>query len=363
LRTNFRPAGRSSAEPLVGQDDQGRRLALVRSEDSPLLNDSVPGCRGLEANEPSTTCAASRTRTCNTPILGYIVSHTARGGTMAGELCHLCNQPCPDHSKPCPSCGAICCSKCGTRNSSEYRFCMSCGNLMSNLVTCAYCETRIPEHAEYCPACGKSRSTLQRAADRSRTAGLACEPPPTTKTGTAREQQRNPLDMAADRDRAQTQREILRRSRSSSGAEARTPLSGRSSGSSSGLLTMEIHARELGMATGRSILANMLGERALIKCQFVAVAVINGQNRETFHAEFLKYAGSASIENLSGIDREAAQDALELIHQQAISKGWAPVTKGSHWYSYRYEATATGLLMAASPQDIDRIYRERGKSS
>lgn len=85
-------------------------------------------------------------------------------------------------------------------------------------------------------------------------------------------------------------------------------------------------------------MANLLGQPALLRCKLVAVAFIGGRSRELYDAEFLRYAGQAdSIEALGGIDRENAQQALEAVHKLAVKDGWEPVTKGTHWYSYRYE--------------------------
>jgi hypothetical protein len=208
------------------------------------------------------------------------------------------------NTKPCPKCGATRCRSCGRRTVKEDKFCMYCGSSKG----CPKCGTEIPDEANYCPACGSAKQELKPAPGSTAPRHVQTVPrqePTVSREDAARFMRgRATRPLAAHRERLQ----------------------------------LEVHAREAGMAGGRSIVANLLGQPALLKCKFTAIAFIGGRSREIYEAEFLRYAGqAASIETLGGIDRQNAQDALEEIHRLALRDGWIPVAKGTHWYSYRYE--------------------------
>lgn len=221
------------------------------------------------------------------------------GYFYSGEVCTVCHKPSPSDSKSCLNCGAIKCRKCDKHTPADHNFCMSCGYPTG----CQNCGRELPAEAQFCPVCGTSRQAIK-----TRSVGKV---DPFVAGSTAHTVSREDAARASMPATPKERQEL------------------------------EIHAREIGMATGRSILANLLGEPALLKCQFVAVGIINGRPRELYDVEFVRYAGRAdSIENLGAMDRENAQEALASIHELAVRNGWKPITKGAHWYSYRYEKWA-----------------------
>ena len=229
------------------------------------------------------------------------------------EPCAMCGERWPVEQETCPGCGAIRCRQCKTHNSADYKFCMSCGRALG----CGSCGAKLPAQAKFCPACGTAReptiSPLQtprnKVDSRSRPRGEY----------SALDDPRNKMRVSAvskeDTDKTDPSQSAVSHTRKR--------------------LQLEIHAREHGVAGGRSIFANLLGQPSLIKCEFVA---IGSGSQELYSVEFLRNAGQVlPIEMLTGIDRQEAQKALEVLHKHIIDNGWTPATKGAHWYSYRYE--------------------------
>jgi hypothetical protein len=232
---------------------------------------------------------------------------------IASEIpCDNCNNP-PGVSddSPCMNCGAVLCRACERRTVKDGKFCMHCGHPIG----CVNCGADFPLKAKYCPECGTPKQKLTPAAEEAKRNQVVYR---FTQVG--------------------GKPSIFVKEETASPKPAGEATASTTWSPPKKRLQLEVHAREIGMAGGRSIVANLLGEPALLRCKLVAIAFIDGRSREIYEAEFLRYAGRAdSIETLGGMDRESAQEALEALHKLAIRDGWEPVSKGTHWYSYRYE--------------------------
>ena len=99
--------------------------------------------------------------------------------------------------------------------------------------------------------------------------------------------------------------------------------------------TVEIEAREAGIYVKTSLVRNLMGAPLTHKCQFVARHVTPmGEDIATV-GEFPKVA-NVPIEQVSGVDRQFAQEELDRINNNLIKAGWDPIERGRFWYSYRY---------------------------
>lgn len=99
--------------------------------------------------------------------------------------------------------------------------------------------------------------------------------------------------------------------------------------------TVEIEAREAGIYVKTSLLRNMMGAPMTHKCEFVARHVTPLGEDVTLVGEFPKVA-TVPIEQVSGVDRQFAQEELNRINSMIIGAGWEPTERGRFWYSYRY---------------------------
>ena len=71
-----------------------------------------------------------------------------------------------------------------------------------------------------------------------------------------------------------------------------------------------------------------------------------GGSPEIGTSSFTK-AVNIPIEELSGLDRQKAQAALDYLHQSALTDGWRPIAGGPHWYSRRYERRWSGATYSS----------------
>jgi hypothetical protein len=135
-------------------------------------------------------------------------------------------------------------------------------------------------------------------------------------------------------------------------ASSTTPPSASTGNSStaSEVYAVEIFAIEKGMAVGRSLFSNMLGEAALIRCELVGRVTGPRIKRDLtpYRCEFQIFAGGASLESLSGVSRENGQHALGSIHSLIVRDGWSQKTSGPAWYSYRYAGNSAVLSRTLS---------------
>ena len=194
----------------------------------------------------------------------------------------------------CKACGAKACMNCSKRTPKDSRFCMHCGWTSD----CPNCDSKLPDKAKFCPACGTARTEGRPA------------PAQTTTT-------RKAVDAASAAPRENTTE-----------PPQPQPVTYR---------YYQVYARQGEMATGRSILANLLGEPALIKCMFELRDEANGTCIADI--EFMVYAGRESIENLSGSDRSEAERALQALNQHITAQGGERIVNGHHWYSHRYRVS------------------------
>ena len=52
------------------------------------------------------------------------------------------------------------CSKCGTENPDNFKFCGQCGESLNSTRHCPQCSTEVPPEAAYCPECGYKLITI-----------------------------------------------------------------------------------------------------------------------------------------------------------------------------------------------------------
>lgn len=99
-----------------------------------------------------------------------------------------------------------------------------------------------------------------------------------------------------------------------------------------------VRARQGEMATGRSFVRSILaGMPAVIQCYFDVWAENDFLKHPYIGVEFLINAGQAnSLEQLTGMDRTVAEDALRKLDNAMGQKGCRRVADGPHWYSHRY---------------------------
>lgn len=107
-----------------------------------------------------------------------------------------------------------------------------------------------------------------------------------------------------------------------------------------------IEAHEKNLRIGQSLLSNMLGGAALIRCEFDAHVYANGTDMETQAIEFSIFAGQDnSIEFLVGVSREEAERQLHKLDNELQRWGWHRVQpSGPYWYSVRYKIDQEGLV-------------------
>jgi hypothetical protein len=197
----------------------------------------------------------------------------------------------------CKNCGAKACKNCSKRSPKGSRFCMHCGWTS----TCPNCDFKLPDSAKFCPSCGASR--------------MEGRPIP------------RPVDEAR-----KTEATTPRRPAVVDKTPEPQPVTYR---------YLQVHAVQGEMAMGRSLVANMFGAPALIKCKFEVMDEVSGKC--VAGVDFLVYAGRDSIENLSSIDRSEAEQALREIDKLMISRGADRISGGPHWYSHRYRVQADSL--------------------
>src|SRR4030042_2061512 len=53
------------------------------------------------------------------------------------------------------------CSKCGAQNPETAKFCVACGNSLSQPTKCPKCNEKIEKNYKFCPKCGNSLSNPQ----------------------------------------------------------------------------------------------------------------------------------------------------------------------------------------------------------
>jgi len=118
---------------------------------------------------------------------------------------------------------------------------------------------------------------------------------------------------------------------------------------------LSIEAEEGGMAIGASVFMNIVaGAPSISKCRFLLRVSSPGGSPVIGEAGFTK-AINIPIEELSGADRQNAQEAVDYLHRAALADGWRPTASGSQWYSRRYErqwdghAYGNGLPVNQSP--------------
>jgi hypothetical protein len=104
---------------------------------------------------------------------------------------------------------------------------------------------------------------------------------------------------------------------------------------------LRIGVRQEGMRTGRSIVANLFGQPALMEWSFEAhLTLPDLPEGAVCGVSFLIRAGAPPIELLSGVSRQSAQEALEFMHAGIVRDGWQTLEPRPHWYSYRYRMPA-----------------------
>ena len=101
---------------------------------------------------------------------------------------------------------------------------------------------------------------------------------------------------------------------------------------------LTINVEEGGMAVGKSLVMNAMGSAAKNNCAFIATVSAPDGTFQIGRSPFDK-AINIPVEHLSGLDRQNAEHALSLLHEQALSSGWKPIEAGPHWYTRRYERT------------------------
>lgn len=111
---------------------------------------------------------------------------------------------------------------------------------------------------------------------------------------------------------------------------------------------LQIYAIEGRFASGKSFARALFGASSLANWKFVArisgdlVSLISNFTDDPddvfYNIDFQLNYGQ-SIEFLSGLDRQYAQSALKVLHEEILADGWRPMPSGPYWYSYRYWAT------------------------
>lgn len=227
--------------------------------------------------------------------------------------CDFCGAADAKPNEPCHNCAATECSECSKRTPTEDAFCVHCGIQRC----CGACGGSLPRRGRYCPRCGESRRptpppskpelVIHSYSIDSRPSNTTAGATPGKQKGRSASDAPNSYGPAA-RASSSTRRELL-----------------------------EVRATEQGMATGRSLLSNLIGEAAIIRCQLEGRASASGTSRVEFVVEFVKFSNDGPIESLSGESRQEAESALEQLHHRALEHGWTPIAQGHSWYSYRYE--------------------------
>lgn len=196
---------------------------------------------------------------------------------------------------------------------------------------CSACGKRLPRGASYCPGCGTAAVlTPDEVLDRE-AAGLAklarSKAPPTISREDAAAAMRVATPMSLDPVREAVEfAESGRRQRATSRPEEPE------------WLHFEVRARQGEMATGKSFLRSMIGGMpAVIRCYFDLWSEDGLGDAPLWGVTFLINAGQAvSREHLSGMDRNVAQDALDVLDKAMIGRGCRRVADGPHWYSHRF---------------------------
>ncbi len=103
-------------------------------------------------------------------------------------------------------------------------------------------------------------------------------------------------------------------------------------------LYFQVRARQGEMANAKSFLRSLIGGMpAVIRCYFDLWSEDGLGSSALWGVQFLINAGqAASLENLSGMDRTVAQDALDVLDKVMIERGCRRVADGPHWYSHRF---------------------------
>jgi hypothetical protein len=97
-----------------------------------------------------------------------------------------------------------------------------------------------------------------------------------------------------------------------------------------------VEAEELGIMGGASLVSNLTGGRNITRCRFVARIDSPAGAYEIAEHGFIKMY-STGLDDLVGVDRKAAQDALDALHHSIMEDGWRRTDiAGARWNSRTY---------------------------